>query len=150
MNFLLFLLLKFWLAAAQYIWLQNKIKLAPNENWIWHPDRLQPEPTLQLLYVRAGFTSPYGFLYIHCGLRPHTKTSSKLFANTIFLSVARGHTALFGTKHSFFIRGYRPHCKHSNTTAFLCWPRHLMWCSGWHHSLWYRRLWVRILTQFTF
>ena len=26
-----------WLAAAHSIWLRNKIMLAANENWIWHP-----------------------------------------------------------------------------------------------------------------
>ena len=38
--------------------------------------------------------SPYGFEDLACGPRPHTKTSSKVFANDNFLFVAAGHITM--------------------------------------------------------
>ena len=37
---------------------------------------------------------PYGFEDLACGPRPHTKTSSKVFANANFLFVAAGHITM--------------------------------------------------------
>ena len=51
-----------------------------------------PRATSEVLKAIRADICPYGFLYIHCGLRPHTKTFTKLFANTIF-----------------FVCGQRPH-----------------------------------------